>query len=86
MGIYWSWRDDELDEREVAVRNAAYFVAFRAMSIYAVILTPLAWATRPGIAVLTLHLLAIPLMTMAITLPQAVVLWTEPDVPEEAKV
>jgi len=81
--------EDEPDERDVAVRNAAYFEAYRALAVYSIIV----WATLPLISELSastalrlLQLLALPLVMMALTLPQAVVLWTEPDVPEEARV
>lgn len=77
---------DDLDEREVAVRNAAYFAAYRAVAAYSIILW-LAWVysyeLSATIALLLLQLLVIPLLGMVLTLPQAVILWTEPDVPEE---
>jgi hypothetical protein len=73
----------------VAVRNAAYFAAYRGLAVYSIIV----WAALPSIfefsastALLLLQLLVMPLLAMALTLPQAVVLWTEPDVPEEARV
>jgi len=81
--------EDEPDEREVAVRNAAYFAAYCGLAVYSIIV----WAALPSIfefsastALLLLQLLVMPLLAMALTLPQAVVLWTEPDVPEEARV
>jgi hypothetical protein len=81
--------EDGPDEREVAVRNAAYFEAYRALAMYSIAL----WLAWPPIfllsastAVRVLLLLTMPLLAMALTLPQAVVLWTEPDVPEEARV
>jgi len=81
--------EDEPDEREVAVRNAAYFKAFRALAVYSIAM----WAASPIFISLSattagraLLLLIMPLVAMALTLPQAVVLWTEPDVPEEARV
>jgi hypothetical protein len=82
-------REDDLDERELAVRNAAYFKAYRVVAVYAII----AWMAlicsfdlRASIALSLRVWLFIPLLTMALTLPPAVILWTEPDVPEEAKV
>ncbi|HEV2348390.1 MAG TPA: hypothetical protein VG028_00935 [Terriglobia bacterium] len=81
--------DDEPDEREVAVRNAAYFKAYRALAMYSIAIcaaSPLLFSLRGSIAVRVLLVLTMPLWVMAWTLPQAVVLWTEPDVPEEARV
>lgn len=80
---------DEPDEREVALRNTAYFKAYRALAVYSVavwIASPLFFSLNASIAVRVLLLLTMPLLAMALTLPQAVVLWTEPDVPEEARV
>ena len=80
--------EDDPDEREVAVRNAAYFQAYRAVAIYSIVLwlvAPLFFSLRASTGVRGLMLLAMPLLAMALTLPQAVVLWTEPDVPEEAR-
>ena len=80
---------DGLDERELAVRNAAYFTAYRVVAVYSII----AWMAlicsfdlSASIALSLRLWLFIPLLTMVLTLPPAVVLWTEPDVPEEAKV
>ena len=81
--------EDEPDEREVAVRNAAYFEAYRALAVYSIAIwlaSPLLFSLSASTAVRFLLLLIMPLLAMALTLPQAVVLWTEPDVPEEARV
>lgn len=77
---------DEPDERELAVRNAAHYQAFRVAAIYglAVWLVVMASPTLNGSAV-ALLILIIPLLAMLWTLPQAIILWTEPDVPEEIK-
>jgi len=82
-------RWDDLDERELAVRNAAYFKAYRVVAVYSII----AWMAlicsfdlRTSMALSLMLWLFIPLLTMTLTLPPAVILWTEPDVPEEAKV
>jgi hypothetical protein len=80
--------EDEPDEREVAVRNAAYFVAYRALAVYSFALwfaSPFFFSLTASTAVRVLQLVTMPLLAMALTLPQAVVLWTEPDVPEEAR-
>jgi hypothetical protein len=79
--------EEEPDEREVAVRNAAHFEAYRVLAMYSIII----WVALPlllpfslsaSTLVRVLELLAMPLLAIALTLPQAVVLWTEPDVPE----
>jgi len=81
--------EDDLDERELAVRNAAYFTAYRVVAVYSII----AWMAlicsfdlSASIALPLRLWLFIPLLTMTLTLPPAVILWTEPDVPEEARV
>jgi len=78
----------DLDERELAVRNAAYFTAYRVVAVYSII----AWMAliysfelSASIALSLMLWLFIPLLTMILTLPPAVILWTEPDVPEEAR-
>ena len=76
--------EDELDERELAVRNAAYFQAYRVLALYSFLFVPFLLSGAIGSRVLPL--IAMPLLVLALTLPQAVVLWTEPDVPEEARV
>ena len=80
--------DDDLDERELAVRNAAYFTAYRAVAVYSMI----AWTAliysfelSASKALSMVLWLFIPLLTMTLTLPQAVILWREPDVPEDAR-
>jgi hypothetical protein len=81
--------EDEPDEREVAVRNAAYFGAFRVLAVYSIVLwvaAPCFFSLRPEAGIRGLMLLAMPLLAMALTLPQAILLWNEPDVPEEARV
>jgi hypothetical protein len=78
---------DEPDEREVAIRNAAYFKAYRALAVYSIaiwVASPLFFVLKAATAVRGLQLLIMPLLAMALTLPQAIVLWNEPDMPEEA--
>jgi hypothetical protein len=72
------------DERQVAVRNAAYYKAYRILAAY-LLLMPiiLIILTTP----LNKNLLGIYMVStfFAIyTLPQAIILWTEPDMPTEA--
>jgi hypothetical protein len=72
------------DERQVAVRNAAYYKAYRIVAAYC-LLMPIVFLYL--IALNKIMLLGIYLFlnfTMIYTLPQAVILWTEPDIPEEA--
>ena len=84
--------EDQLDEREQAVRNAAYFEAYRMLALYCFFLFPLLvsssfelfWSSSLGRVALPLS--GMLLFGIAWTLPQAVILWTEPDVPEEARV
>ncbi len=77
---------DEPDEREMAVRNAAHYHAFRAATVYGLFYwtaIPLYWRLHASAIILLVLLFAIPLLTMLLTLPQAIILWTEPDVPED---
>ena len=76
--------EDEPDERELAVRNAAYFQAYRLLALYSFLFVP--FLLSGAIATSILPQVAMPLLVLALTLPQAVVLWTEPDVPEEARI
>ena len=80
---------DEPDERELVIRNAAHYQAFRATTVYGFILWvsfPLIWHLSAPAVILSAILLATPLLTMLLTLPQAIILWTEADVPEEAQI
>lgn len=77
--------EPEPDERDVAVRNAAYYACFRALAVYILI----AWieivvvtdprfhlqAVAPTIAVYTVF----SAVVLVFTLPQALILWNEPD-------
>jgi hypothetical protein len=84
-----SRQQDDLDEREVAVRNAAYFTAYRAVAVYSYLVwMAVSWSCWLGdsAAFLLIQWLVMLLVAMVLTLPPAVVLWTEPDVPEEAQV
>jgi len=82
-------REDDLDERELAVRNAAYFTAYRAVAVYSLIACMALSYSSELSASTALPLMLwvfISLLAMILTLPPAVILWTEPDVPEEARV
>jgi hypothetical protein len=72
------------DERDLAVRNRAYFLAFRIIAAYSALLWLVyvalnSWTTQ--VSVNLAALLLFPLIVMAITLPQAILLWSEPDLP-----
>lgn len=79
----------DLDERELAVRNAAYVTAYRAVAVY-MVFASLALACSCELSASAARLLIgwlfILLVGMVFTLPPAVILWREPDVPEEARV
>jgi hypothetical protein len=79
----------DLDEREVAVRNAAYFTAYRAVAVcwfVAWIASLYALDLSAHTARLLVSCLGLLLFVVIFTLPSAVILWREPDVPEEAGV
>jgi FtsH-binding integral membrane protein len=68
------------DERQVAVRNAAYHRAYRAVATY-LWMMPVLWGFTGEAALLGYTAL---LFILVYTLPQAIILWTEPDIPGEA--
>jgi len=79
----------DLDERELAVRNAAYVTAYRAVAVYSVLESlALIYSSELSASVtrLLIQWLFVFLVGMVLTLPPAVVLWREPDLPEEARV
>jgi len=90
LGLVPRRRDkDEPDEREAAIRNAACFQAYRVLALYSIIIwlaLELSFGLSASAAIKLLELLTMPLLGMVFTLPQAALLWTEPDVPEEARV
>jgi asparagine N-glycosylation enzyme membrane subunit Stt3 len=75
----------EADEREIRVRNSAYFLAFKILARYAFVflfacVVPL--VNSEGAVARTVAVFAsIPLVVMLFTLPQAIIIWTEPDLP-----
>lgn len=75
---------EEMDERDIAVRNAACFKAYRAIGMYVLLLALLVPGIKHMATVRTFEALLAPLLAMAVTLPQAIILWTEPDLPIEA--
>jgi hypothetical protein len=74
------------DERQVAVRNAAYYRAYRVVAVYLVIMPVGSWRVtgNAGLNENLLELVWLSFIVLVFTLPQAIILWTEPDIPEEA--
>ncbi len=74
------------DERQVAVRNAAYYRAYRVVAAYLLLIMPVTSGWVTGEAALNEVLLGLTalLFILVYTLPQAIILWTEPDIPGEA--
>lgn len=82
--------DDALwknDERELARRDRAHYTAYQAVTVAVMVLLLLAfWSVKPlsviPAAVVQNLLLIVALATavLAITLPSAIILWTEPDI------
>ncbi len=79
-----TWRNDE---RELGVRDHAHYQAYQAVFIGVLVILLLAFlSVKPShivSAVVLLNLLfmaALVTMVLAITLPSAIILWTEPDV------
>ncbi len=76
------------DEREVVIRNAAYYQAFRVVIIYSFLLFLAPDFLRhlsDSTAQHWMKALLLLLLFIVWSLPQAIILWTEPDVPEEAR-
>lgn len=79
------WRNDE---RELGRRDRAHYQAFQAVGVGVVVMLLLAfWALKPQqhlisqeILLNLLFLVALITSVMAITLPAAIILWTEPDI------
>jgi len=89
------FRDEERDpappdERDIIVRNRAYYVAFNTVMVYTLalavvggIVSDAQFSKRLPVGAIAPYAL-LPILLMATTLPQAIILWTEPDVPAEA--
>lgn len=77
----------EPDEYEIAVRNDAYFRAYRCVAAFSfVVMIVVVWffsAPAPIRQFLTFATI-LTLVAMIFTLPQAIILWQQPDMPEEA--
>ncbi len=83
-----SWKNDE---RELARRDAAHYIAYQPLVIgFFVILLLASWAIRLppwGSLQVVLHLIltvALVASVLAITLPSAIILWREPDLLENS--
>jgi hypothetical protein len=80
---------EEIDEREMAVRNLAHLQAFRIIHLYSVLIVIvfLLWYELDASTIFRFAAIALLLLQlMTFTLPQAIILWMEPDVPEDARV
>jgi hypothetical protein len=88
------YRDEERDpeppdERDIVIRNRAYYLAFNAILAYSILIWVVgSFVTDPkfskhfNLGSLTQYGL-LPILVMATTLPQAIILWSEPDVIDE---
>lgn len=89
LGLTPAPRDPiDLDERQVAIRNASHYHAFRFVIFYSFVVF---LASLVGdLSAATMHRLFLALAVLqlfiALTLPRANILWTEPDMPEEDRV
>lgn len=73
----------EPDERDLSIRNAAYFTAYRLVATYSLFVCLMVWPAFDSGSTLFPLLLLLPIFVFAPTLPQAVILWSEPDLPED---
>ena len=79
---------EEIDKREMAVRNLAHLQAFRLIKLYSVLIVTvlLVWHEASPSTIFRFAAIALLLLALlSFTLPQAIILWTEPDVREEAR-
>jgi fatty acid desaturase len=82
LGLGRKRRSGDPDERDIGVRRAAEAVAYELVAVYAFLVC--LYAVFSFVKLVPL-LLLLPIGVFAPTLPQAVLLWTEADVPEEAR-
>ncbi len=73
----------EPDERDLAVRNAAFFTAYRILAIYSFLVFLILFPVFNSGNKLAFLLLVLPFLLFAPTLPQAILLWNEPDPAED---
>ncbi|MGB6134924.1 MAG: hypothetical protein WBG54_24320 [Acidobacteriaceae bacterium] len=74
------------DERELMRRDRAHYQAYQGIAVLLAFMWFLAsWDLHPprfippGLLPILLYCIALPAVLLAITLPQAIILWTEPD-------
>jgi hypothetical protein len=79
-----------LDERQRGVRDRAYFVAYRFLSAVASVvavylcLAGVGWISALHLTGTAAVLLAGGMVLLSLTLPSAIIAWTEPDPPEDS--
>jgi len=83
LGLIRKRRPDDPDERDIAVRNAAHYKAYYIIAAYS--LFACLYLVVLGMNRIPL-LVFLPVGMFGPTLPQAVILWTEDDLPEEARI
>jgi hypothetical protein len=79
--------DREPDEFEVAIRNDAHYKAYRVITLVTlVVVAILLVVANSGLAAAHVLMLSLGLLLVGTTLilPQAIILWEQPDMPEEA--
>jgi hypothetical protein len=86
LGLSTRRDQDEPDERDVMVRNTAYFKAYNVLAWYSVLSAQALYITfnaSPKSMLLAILTQVFVMVMMSATLPGAILLWTEPDVPGE---
>ncbi|HXH48119.1 MAG TPA: hypothetical protein VNM47_01990 [Terriglobia bacterium] len=79
---------DDLDECQLAIRNEAHYQAFRFVIVYSCVLfvaSMFLGYLNDATAHRLLVALTMLLFFMVWSLPQAIILWTKPDAPEEVQ-
>jgi hypothetical protein len=81
----WKQEDGPLDEREIRLRNAAHYEAYRVVNC--IVITALALFFIYGTILPRYRMLEGPIFVLLIlviyNLPQTLILWTEPDMEED---
>jgi hypothetical protein len=76
----------EPDEYEISIRNGAYYQAYQYIAAFSfVVMVVVVWffsAPEPLRKFLTFSTILV-LIAMIVTLPQAIILWQQPDMPED---
>ena len=78
--------DPPPDEREISERNNAHFLAFRVVAVYSLFVFMIIASMQDQsffIRLSTLQVFAAILSVLVLTLPQAILLWSHPDLMEE---